>query len=920
MLFKNIYKATIISEYYYVQVTRNPPFRNTERINNTLFFRKEYLSHISANFGNYFLIMHLLRYALVVLVFSLALTPALAQSPSGIISGRLTDSKNKPVSYATVTLLRSDSSVANGDLSKDDGSFNIGPVSPGNYHLRVESIGYETKFVSLQTTAAQPDKNMGGVQLKETENTLKGVSIVGEKAVMELKVDKKVFNVEKNTTTAGGSAADVLQNVPSVSVDADGNVSLRGRSDVTILIDGKPATMLGTDVASALKTLAASSIENVEVITNPSAKYDAQGTGGIINIITKKDGRLGINGNFTLGAGTRDKYNGNVGLNVRKGKWNTFLNSSFRLNRTFNDVITDRHDKDTALTYHTLEHVPRVFNGTFHTIGATFDPDKYNSITVTENINLMEFKFADNSDYNIYKQPNEAPFYHQDRYSTFSGGPFSLSSAVDYKRKFRKKDEELSVDFSYANTRMNRFQDYTTPTDTLILKERAPGTGGNNTLNAWADYTDPLFTKNGKLGLGFKSQVYNFNSTNEPIVDSFLLNGIKKGEGIDNSLQSSYSYTQQIHAAYVNWNDQLGNFSYQAGLRVEDAIYDGHGKVPYDTSFHNSFSNFFPSAFISYQLKNQQSVYLNYSRRTNRPGFMQLLPFVDKSNPSTVNTGNPALLPEFINNLEFSYNKADNKGNNIILSAYYAQTENLTQKITRNLTPQEVIKYNVSPSELFTQPINIASGTTYGLEGTGHLQLLPIWEATLNVNFFQNMLHIGSIDTSIKNLNNTNGSSWFGKINTSLKLPRSFSLQINANYESPKVIAQGSVNESWWVDVALKKTFWKNKASLVINCSDIFKTHVYVINYDYYTYAETINRIRETRIGNITFTYRFGKSDVGKNFANGNGGKRGKAKIEKPSDEDRQKNLKDGDDDQPGGGGGMQGAGNGQKKDNGGGR
>lgn len=860
------------------------------------------------------------------LMFSLAASTALAQSPAGSITGKLTDSKNKAVSYATVTLLRSDSSVVNGDLSKDDGSFAITAVGAGSYRLRVESIGYDMKLVSV-SLAANEEKDMGKIQLKETENTLKGVSIVGEKPVMELKVDKKVFNVEKNTTTAGGSAADVLQNVPSVSVDADGNVSLRGKSDVTILIDGKPATMLGSDVASALKSLSAASIENVEVITNPSAKYDAQGTGGIINIITKKDGRFGINGNATLGAGTRDKYNGNLGLNIKKGKWGAFLNSNFRLNSTYNDVITTRNDK-LALTgtdtqsYHTYEHVPRSFNGTFHTIGATFDPNKYNSITVTENINLMEFKFRDESDYYIYNKLDEKgnTIFHQNRSSTFSGGPFSLSSAIDYKRKFKKKDEELSVDFTYATTEMHRYQDYTTNMGSYSIRETAPGNGGNNTLTAWADYTDPLFTKNGKLGAGFKSQIYSFNSTNTPLkwIDTNITE--KKP---DTALQSSYEYRQQTHAAYVNWNDQVGKFSYQAGLRFEDAVYDGSGKVPRDTTFHNSFSNFFPSAFISYLLKNQQSIYLNYSRRTNRPGFMQLLPFVDISNPSTVNTGNPALIPEFINNVEFSYSKADNKGNNFILSTYYAYTENLIQKITRNLKPGEDTLYHVPPSNLFTQPINIAHGATYGLEGTGHIQILPIWDATINANFFQNELTIGKVDSSVKNLKDSKGSSWFGKINTNLKLPKNFSLQVNANYESPKVIAQGNINESYWVDVALKKTFWNNKATLVLNCSDIFKTHVYVINYDYISYAETINRIRETRIGNITFTYRFGKSDIGRNFANGSGGKRGKAgdgknRPEKPSDEDRQKNLKEGDDNDQGSGGNM--GQNGQKKDNGGGR
>jgi len=854
-----------------------------------------------------------------------------APAATGSISGRLVDAKNNPVSYATVTLLRPDSSVVNGDLSKDDGSFRVAPVGPGNYRLRIQAIGLNTKTINVQITPDVPDKKMGDIKVAETQTNLKEVDIVGEKPIMELKVDKKVFNVEKNTTTAGGSATDVLQNVPSVSVDADGNVSLRGKSDVTILIDGKPSTLLGTDVASALQSLPAGSIESVEVITNPSAKYDAQGTGGIINIITKKDGHFGINGNATIGAGTNNKYNGNLGLNARKGKWNVFLNSSLRDNNTYNNVTTDRQDKkptdSTSLlhSYHTYEHVPRDFFGSFNTIGASFDPDKYNSFTVTENINRMGFSFQDQSNYNVYSQPGEVgnAMFNQQRNTNFAVNLFSVSSALDYKHKFKKKDEELSVDGTYAITDFTRKQDYVTNNypDTSgfnPIAEHSPATGGNSTINAWADYTDPLFTKNGKLGLGFKSQFYNFNSTNNPVVSH--ANG---PESIDYSLLSDYNYTQQIHAAYANWNDQLGKFSYQVGLRFEDAIYDGSGKLasdgnPHDTSFHNSFSNLFPSAYISYQLGGQQSIYLNYSRRTNRPGFMQLLPFIDLSNPGTVNTGNPALIPEFINNVEFSYSKSDKKGNNFIASAYYAYTENLIEKITTPLDSTQAAKYQVPPSDLFSRPVNIASGTTYGVEGTGHFQLLPIWDATLNVNFFQNQLVIGNGDTSLtKYLANNSGFTWFGKLNTNLKLPKNFSFQVNANYESPKVIAQGNLRETYWVDVALKKGFWKNKATLIINCSDIFKTHTFYTDYNLLAYNETINRVKETRIGNLTFTYRFGKSDIGNKNAAGKRGKSPDDKLKpvKPGEEDRNNNLKEGDDNDQGGGGPN--GGGGQKKDGG---
>ena len=284
-----------------------------------------------------------------------------------------------------------------------------------------------------------------------------------------------------------------------------------------------------------------------------------------------------------------------------------------------------------------------------------------------------------------------------------------------------------------------------------------------------------------------------------------------------------------------------------------------------------------------------------------------MLPFKDLSNPGTVNTGNPGLIPEFINNIEFSYSKATKRGDNFILSAYYAKTDNLTQKVTRSIVPADsTIGLKQQVGELLTQPVNIASGTTYGVEGTGHIQIFKWWDATLNANFFQNDLEVGDVNPAYAPyLTNNNGFSWFGKLNTSVKLPKNYSLQLNANYESSKVIAQGYLHPTYWVDLALRKNLFKNKATVIINCSDIFKTHVFVTDYNLAAYYETINRVKETRIGNLTFTYRFGKSDAGKQGKRARGDD--KAKPMSPIEKDRENNLKDGDDQgggDPGGGGG----------------
>jgi len=846
-----------------------------------------------------------------------------APAKGGTVSGILVDNQNKPLAYATVTLLRADSTVVNGDLTKDDGSFSISPTGTGTFILSISAIGLKSRFIPGITIApGAMKKDLGNVKATSSTNSLKEVDIVAEKPIMQMDVDKKVFNVEKNTTTAGGSASDVLSNVPAVSVDVDGNVSLRNNSNVTILIDGKPATLLGSDQASALQSLPASSIESVEVITNPSAKYDAQGPTGIINIVTKKDGRLGVNGSATLGIGTGDKYNGAFSLNVRKGKWNVFLNSNFRLNSNYNNTTTKTQDhylNNDGYTY-SYEHNQRQFDGNFNTVGATYNFDKNNSLTLTQNVNIMSFGNTGTSTSSTY-----SPAYNDRldsttmRNSNAHGGPLSFSTSADYNRKFKKKGEELTIDATFANTNIFRTQNYATaytnidtPSKSRNTTEQAPGQGNNQTFTAYVDYTDPLFTKNGKLGFGAKTQLYKFQSNNSPVEE---LNG--GPEFIDYTLAAHFNYNQQIHAGYVNWNDQVGKFSYQVGLRAEYSQYTGSDSVTSTIHYSQNYPiSLFPSAFVSYQLPNQQSIYLNYSRRTNRPNFFQLLPFKDVSNPAIVSEGNPNLMPEFIHNVEFSYSKTTKRGDNFILSAYYTYTQNLVERILRPITgtsPEDIaLGLQQFQNEQFSTNVNLASGTTYGAELTGHIQIIPIWDATIDFNAFQNQITVGNVDPSYKSdVSDNSGFSWFGKVNTNIKLPKGFSLQLNGNYESAKPIAQGTLNEVYWVDVALRKNLWKNKATVVVNCSDIFNTRKYTTIYNLSTYYENYYRDRETRVGNLTFTYRFGSKNP--QAAAAPGGKRGKkgADANKPTipDNERENNLKGGDDDNSGQGGGQGGGG-----------
>lgn len=762
----------------------------------------------------------------------------------GSISGIVTDTKKNPLSYATVTLLRQDSSVVNGDLTKEDGSFKINATGTGNFILRINAIGYVPRYIpDIIVTPKDAEKQLKKIMVSPTSQSLSEVEFVAERPVVEMSVDKKVFNVEKNITSAGGSAVDALKNVPSLSVDIDGDVALRGKA-ATILIDGKPATLLGDDVASALQSLPASSIQSVEVITNPSAKYDAQGMSGIINIITKKDNRFGLNGSLSAGAGTHDKYNAGLNLNLRNDKWNFFLNSNFRRNLNYHRGYNERSTSEGMLTAGSYEDNTRTHGGWFSSLGAEYTINEKNTLSLTQNLNLMLWGNKGTTTY--FNYINGIQDSSQVRSSDNLGAPLSSSTSLDYKHKFKKQKQELTTNLTFADTWVKRDQEFQTnyydadhSSYRSAVLQKAPGGGSSASLNGQADFTTPFVFTNGKLDAGWKSQLYWFESGNNATIDSG--NGPQK----DPTLQNNYEYAQQVHAAYASFGDQQGKLGYQAGLRLEYSHYEGTASALGGQRYGNEFLNLFPSAYLSYKLAPKQDIYLSYTRRIDRPNFFQMMPYVDVSNPQDTNSGNPGLIPEFIHNTEFSYSRQFEKGHNVIASVYYQYTQNLIDRV----------KTFHENGNSYTRPQNLGSGTTYGVEVTARTQLMPVWDATVNFNFFQNSINGSNV------ISNNSGNSWFVKLNSNLKLPYSLSLQLSGNYDAPKINAQGKTQEVYWIDLGLRKNLLKNKATIVLNVSDIFNTRKYTNVYDLYGSSQTIYKDRETRIGNITFTYRFGRSD-----------------------------------------------------------
>jgi outer membrane receptor protein involved in Fe transport len=831
------------------------------------------------------------------------------QSNNLTLSGKTISTSKQAIPDAAIALFNeSDNKLIAGNTSNEDGTFVIDKLTEGHYRLRISIIGYKEKTItSIVFNAKSGNINLGNIPLETSDVNFKGVEVVKEKEMFQMGIDKKTFKVDKNITATGGTAADVLQNIPSVTVDATGNVSLRGKSSVNILIDGRPATLLAGDVASAIQSMPAASIESVEIITNPSSKYDAQGNAGIINIITKTNKNQGLNGSTTLGIGDRGKYNGGLNINMKKGKWNYALNSNFRISDNFQRTTTDRHNITNDTGSHTYGDYQRQFDGWFNSFTIGYNLNTQNTISVTQNLNKMRFGTFGGQEFDLYSKVGSS-YAITERGESFKGGPNSSSSNMNWKHKFKKPKQELTTDVTFSISKSNNKQVLTTNSldgnrNVLygtILQE-IPSENQNKNLNAQTDFTTPLWGKDGKLEAGLKTQNFWFNTDNNPT--KTLPGG---SPSTDLLLKNTYEYAQHNFAAYSSYGNKYKKWSYQGGLRVEYSGYQGSVGNINPVAYSNSFLNLFPSAYLAYQHKENQQFYLNYSKRIDRPYFMRLMPYLNIANALDTSSGNPNLKPEFINNIEFAYNLQLPKGNNIMASIYYQHTSNLTQNFTKIY----------ADGTSFSQPVNLSAGSTYGFELISKTQITKAWDATISANFFQNNINGANVDPSISN----QGFSWFSKLNSNYKFSKQISLQLMGNYESAKPAAQGNLQEVYWFDAALKANFLKNnKASIVLNVTDIFNTRKYTTNYNLPYYNQRIYRDKETQVATITFTYKFGKSEWDSK-SNGDSGKqrRGKqgANENKKDLKERDGNLKSGEDDNSGGGNGGNGGGGNNKPTN----
>ena len=825
----------------------------------------------------------------------------------GHFYGKVLESVNsKPLEAASVLLIQNkfDSVtkkrkdvVVGGMLTNKKGEFSLENINiMGQYKLKITAMGfkpYEAKagFVlnmagakngDMSGMLSAVDKDLGNLTLSPDAQQLENVTVSASKALLEMKIDRKVFNVEKNLTSVGGTAVDVMKNVPSLNVDIDGNVTLRNAAP-QIFVDGRPTTL-------TLDQIPADEIASVEIITNPSAKFDASGGGaGILNIVMKKNKKAGYNGNVNASIDSRLRPAFGGDINVKQSKINIFARGRLNYRKSISTNVSDRTDflkNDTTAI--SLQNNKPINRGYFAFLRGGFDYFIDNRNTITVGGTYVTGKFKNTDLINIERDTlykNNLLLTDLGIRDTRTSFQFrNVGASISFKHNFAKPNKEWTIDANYNNSRNENAGDYRTQSfytnNTLKTATRVERTGGGGTtkfFTAQSDFVNPI-SDNIKMEMGVRAAVRNYEST----LSNYVLDSgkYKLVPGFSND----YKFNDQVYAVYVTFSQKIKSFTYQLGLRAESSSYAGT-LISTNKKFNNDFPfSLFPSVFLTYKLNDKSDIQLNYSRKINRPNFFQLLPNYDISDPLNLSIGNPNLVPEFTNLAEISYQNQLTKKTSFLATAYLKNTNNLiTNYQFRDKNPDTATNYPKPDTVLITSYANANTSYNVGLELTSKTKLTKWWDFNVNINLFNSTLKAGALAGGADN----SQFSMFGKINNSFTLPKNFSIQLSGDYQAKTILppgsgggrggggggmmmfggsqigAQGYIKPNYGIDIAIKKDFMKNKAaSLTLQMNDIFRTKLYATHSESQYFVQDNSRRRDPQVVRLNFNYRFGKMDV----------------------------------------------------------
>lgn len=808
----------------------------------------------------------------------------------GRFYGKVVDDQGAGVGYATVQLFGMQFDTASqamkekliaGQITEENGDFSLEnlPVV-GEYTLKISFLGYIAveRKVSFGLTresmraGERPDfsqlnldVDLGNIALVTSSTTLETVTVTGEVNQLTLALDRKVYRVDRNANAAGGTAEDAMRNVPSLSIDLDGNLTLRNAAP-QLFVDGRPTNL-------SLDQIPADAIETVEVITNPSAKYDASGgQAGIVNIVLKKERRIGYNGSLRLGGDSRGGINAGGNVNAREGKVNVALSGFYNQRQSWGEGETERQNFFGVPNTNLLQASEDRSDGYFMRAQGDLDWFMDNRNTITFRGSIMRGTFNSNDELMISVDslfPAATTYSEAQRLSDSEREFRRAGAAILYKHLFPKKGQELTADFDYGSMSMDNSGSFNTTYfgTSRESMERQGGGGGSDFYTFQIDYVDPL-TERIKFETGARASIRRFDNNNE---SSFFNYALNSWIPVDN-FADQYKFDDAVYAAYAILSYQLENWGFQAGLRAESSQYTG--TLPEEgLTFENDYPlSLFPSFFVTRKFSESENLQLSYSRRINRPHFFQLMPFTDFSDSLNLRRGNPDLLPEFTHSLEASYQKIFQENHNLLVSVYYKQANDLitAYQFTETLPglEQEVVLSTFQNSN---------SSEAYGVEFTLRNLLHKNVELSSNLNMYNSRIDASNVETNLID----SRFSWFVKENLMVKLPANFTLQLSGEYRSRASFspesggrrrggfhghsvntAQGYTLENWFVDAAIRKDMFNRKLSLSLSVNDIFRTRRGGSHSENDFFIQDTWRIRNPQMFRLNLSYRFGKPDT----------------------------------------------------------
>jgi outer membrane receptor protein involved in Fe transport len=761
----------------------------------------------------------------------------------GILTGQLIDNQTKQkIEYGNLVLFSfRDSSMAAGTISDSEGQFLLENLKYGMYYLRASFIGYSDRIIdSIRITPQSPRLDLGVISLDESSIILSNIVVTGERDMIINNLDKKVINVDKDLTVIGGTGVDVVQNIPSVSVDVDGNVSYRGNQNIRILIDGKPSELLGLGSGDILSSIPAVDIESVELVTNPSARYDPEGTGGILNIILKKKIEGGLNGTISATAGTGDKYNGSMNLSYRISSINFF--GSFDSRMSQND--TWGNSLRTNNIINNVSYLDQSSDGMFERMGYNFTtgidyiPDNYNTITFSfrgRRNNWDNNGIVQNTTLNSL---NEITRYFE-RASDNNRRMRAFNYTLSYKRTFDTKGAELTSEIVLGDFKMDRNENFVQsnfnvdkqPTGEPDLLQRGLSDNKNKQWTIQTNYINPI-EGFGRIETGFQISLRNFNSKNDYLNFNYNSNSWLN----DLSRKRNFEYKENIYAAYGIYSNSYEDFKYQVGLRAEQADVAGDELLDL-TSFKKNYFAVYPTVHLVQSLPDFQELQLSYSRRVSRPHNRILNPYVDRSDSLNISYGNPELDPEFINSLELGYSKLFGRSA-ITSSVFYRNTQDA------------ISDYTIVRDDGVTETTwrNLAKNVSYGLELTASSPIFEWFRANASFTYFRNKFEGFELSNE--------DYSWMTRLNTTISPAKDFNFQVNMNYNAPGFSLQGKTREQFTADFAMRKDFMNGQLSLTFRVSDVFNTRKWESETFGPNFLTTSYRKFESRVAYLGISFR----------------------------------------------------------------